>query len=110
MDTFVNGHICRYLTTVKSSGRPRMPMFHRREWSSRAVMVDNPMFNIGAGNRMKKPMVVCAGLAAMVAAGMTIAANVAPSRLASGPPESLGFSTDRLRKLDRAMQSEIDTG
>jgi CubicO group peptidase (beta-lactamase class C family) len=60
---------------------------------------------------VKKRTVVCAGLAALVSAGVTIAASsVVPSRLASGLPESLGFSTDRLRKLDAAMQAEIDAG
>jgi len=60
---------------------------------------------------MNKQMAAWAGLTALVATGIAIAAsNTDPVRPTVVSPASLGFSTERLRKLDAAMQAEIDNG
>jgi len=60
---------------------------------------------------MNKRLSVFAGFAALLATGAAIAASSTDrSRFAVVAPESVGFSTERLRKLDAAMQAEIDTG
>jgi CubicO group peptidase (beta-lactamase class C family) len=52
-----------------------------------------------------------AGLAALLATGITIAATGADRLgLTVAAPESVGFSADRLGRLDAAMQAEIDAG